>query len=65
MNILRHVQAVLWSFVGLGRREGMNEMERSGNPLMLIVIGFAMAAVFVAVLLELAGYAVSALSPGT
>jgi hypothetical protein len=63
MNIRRHVQAVLWSFVGLGRRQDMAEVDQSGSPQMLIAVGIGLTLVFVGILLGLASFAVSLLGP--
>ena len=60
MNAVRYVQAVLWSFIGLGRRRDMAELVRGANPLALIAVGFTMAGLFVATLLGLALFAVHA-----
>ncbi len=62
MNFLRYVQAVLWGFTGLGRRQDMAKVVGSGNPLGLIAVGLLLAAIFIAVLVGLAILAVSSLS---
>ena len=43
MNLLRHIQAVLWGFIGLGRRKDMSELHSSGNPILLIATGVVIA----------------------
>lgn len=58
MNVLRHVQAVLWGFIGLGRRNDMSELHRTGNPIVLIATGVVLALLLVAVLIGLAILAV-------
>ena len=58
MNLLRHIQAVLWGFIGLGRRKDMSELHSSGNPILLIATGLVLALVLVAVLIGLAVVAV-------
>lgn len=58
MNVLRHIQAVLWGFIGLGRRNDMSELHRSGNPIVLIATGVVLALLLVAVLVGLAILAV-------
>jgi hypothetical protein len=63
MTHWRYVQAVLWSFVGLGRREDMDALDTSAKPVVLIAVGIACAAMFIAVLLGLATLAVSLLTP--
>jgi hypothetical protein len=42
MNIVRQVKTVLWSFVGLGRRQDMAEIHQRGNPLVLVLIAFVL-----------------------
>jgi multisubunit Na+/H+ antiporter MnhC subunit len=58
VNLLRHIQAVLWGFIGLGRREDMSELHSSGSPILLIATGVVIALVLVAVLIGLAVVAV-------
>jgi hypothetical protein len=42
MNIVRQVKTVMWSFVGLGRRQDMAEIHHRGNPLVLVLIAFVL-----------------------
>ena len=42
MNFLRQVKTVLWSFVGLGRRQDMAQIHERGNPLVLVLIAFVL-----------------------
>ena len=58
MNLLRHIQAVLRGFIGLGRRKDMSELHSSGNPILLIATGVVIALLLVAVLIGLAVVAV-------
>ena len=58
MNLIRHIQAVLWGFIGLGRRQDMSELHSSGSPVLLIATGLVIALVLVAVLIGLAVVAV-------
>jgi hypothetical protein len=58
VTLLRYVQTVLWSFIGLGRRENFGEVTRAGNPLALIAIAISLGAIFVLTLLGLAILAV-------
>ena len=58
MNLLRHIQAVLWGFIGLGRRKDMSELHASGSPILLISTGVVLVLVLVAVLIGLAVVAV-------
>lgn len=62
MNLLREVQAVLWSFIGLGRRGDMDALHRTGRPAVLVVVGLILAALLVAMLIALATLAVRLLS---
>jgi hypothetical protein len=58
VTVLRYIQTVLWSFIGLGRRQNFGEVTRAGNPLVLIAIALSLAAVFVLALVALAALAV-------
>ena len=60
MNLIRQVKTVLWSFVGLGRRQDMAEIPDRGNPLLLIVIAFVLVLVFIGVLVFIARQAAGA-----
>ena len=42
MNFVRQVKTVLWSFVGLGRRQDMAQIHERGNPLVLVLIAFVL-----------------------
>lgn len=46
MNLLRQIKTVLWSFVGLGRRQDMADIAGRGNPLVLILIAFVLVLAF-------------------
>lgn len=50
MNFLRQVKTVLWSFVGLGRRQDMAQIHERGSPLVLILVAFVLLLVFLGVL---------------
>lgn len=60
MNLIRQVKTVLWSFIGLGRRQDMAEIPERGNPLVLIVIAFVLLLLFVGTLLFIARKAAGA-----
>ena len=60
MNLIRQVKTVLWSFVGLGRRQDMSEIPERGNPLVLILIAFVLVLVFIGVLVFVARQAAGA-----
>ena len=58
LNLLRHIRAVLWGFIGLGRREDMSELHRTGSPILLIATGVVIALLLVVALIGLATLAV-------
>lgn len=62
VNILRYIRAVLWSFIGLGRRADMDDLQRKANPVALIATALVLAALLVMGLVALARLAVSALN---
>ena len=62
MNILRYIQAVLWSFIGLGRRSDLHELQEKANPVALVATAIVGVVLFVIALVALARFAVSALS---
>jgi hypothetical protein len=58
-SFLRTVKAVLWSFIGLRSRAEFNKDLAQLNPIHLIVVGLALAIVFVLGLLALVNWVVS------
>ena len=60
MNLIRQVKTVLWSFIGLGRRQDMAEIPERGNPLVLIVIAFVLLLLFIGTLVFIARKAAGA-----
>ena len=50
MKLLRQIKTVLWSFVGLGRRQDMADIPERGNPLVLILIAFVLVLLFLGTL---------------
>ena len=54
MNIFKQIKTVLWSFIGIGRRKDMAEINERGNPLVLVIIAFGLLLLFVAGLASLA-----------
>jgi hypothetical protein len=60
MNLLRQIKTVLWSFVGLGRRQDMEDIPERGNPLFLILIAFVLVLVFLGTLAWIARTVVAA-----
>ena len=50
MNLLRQIKTVLWSFVGLGRRQDMATIHQRGNPLVLVLVAFALVLLFLGTL---------------
>lgn len=49
MNFLRHVKVVLWSFIGLGRRQHAGELGKA-NPLIFVGVAFGLVLVFLGTL---------------
>ena len=58
MNFVRQVKTVLWSFVGLGRRQDMAQIHERGNPLMLVLIAFVLVLMLLGTLAFIAHSAV-------
>lgn len=58
MNLLRQIKTVLWSFIGLGRRQDMAQISQRGNPLLLVLIAFVLVLLFLGALAMLARWAV-------
>jgi len=50
MNLIRQIKTVLWSFIGLGRRQDMAEIGQRGNPLVLVLIAFILVLLFLGTL---------------
>jgi len=50
MNLIRQVETVLWSFIGLGRRQDMARIHERGNPLVLILVAFVLVLMFLGTL---------------
>lgn len=50
MTMLRQIKTVLWSFVGLGRRQDMADIPERGDPLVLILIAFVLVLVLLGTL---------------
>ena len=59
MGNFRYVKAVLWAFIGLGRRKDMAELKGTGNPLIMVAVAFALVALFLGTLAFIAHYAAS------
>ena len=53
MNLLRAVRAVLWSFLGIRRRSGLEEDMRRLNPLQVVAVALVAVMLFVAGLVAL------------
>lgn len=49
MSLWRHVKVVLWSFVGLGRREHQRELGRA-HPLVFVAVAFVLVLLFIGIL---------------
>lgn len=57
MNLLRYIKTVLWSFIGIGRRQDMAQLSERGNPLILVVVAFVLLLVFLITLVLAARWA--------
>lgn len=60
MGILRQVQAVLWGFVGIGRRRDMARLGEGTNPLVLVLVAFLLVLLFLGMVAAVAHWAVAA-----
>ncbi len=60
MNLIRQIKTVLWSFIGLGRRQDMAEVGQRGSPLVLILVAFILVLVFLGTLALVARWAAGA-----
>lgn len=60
MNLIRQIKTVLWSFIGLGRRQDMAQISERGSPLVLVLIAFVLVLVFLGLLALVARWAASA-----
>ena len=58
MNFFRQVKTVLWSFIGLGRRQDMARIHERGSPLVLILIAFVLVLMLLGTLASIAHLAV-------
>jgi hypothetical protein len=47
MNLLRTLRAVLWSFLGIRRRSGLEEDMQRLNPLHVVAVALLLVALFV------------------
>lgn len=54
MNLFRQIKTVLWSFIGLGRRQDMETIHERGNPLVLIGVAFSVVLLFLGTLMVIA-----------
>ena len=59
-SLLRTVQAVLWSFVGLRQGAASREDAQTLNPVHVVLVGIAACLVFVVALIFFAQWAVKA-----
>jgi len=55
---LRTVRAVLWSFLGIRKASEYQKDTAELNPLIIIIVGFLIAIVFVAALIALVNWIV-------
>ena len=56
MSLLRTVRTVLWSFVGIRKRSGMEEDLGKVNPFAVIAVALVAVAAFVGVLITLVNW---------
>ena len=59
MSILRTVQAVLWSFIGIRKNSESQEDMAKLNPFHVIVVGLCLALIFVFGLIALVNWVVA------
>ena len=59
MSFFRAVQAVLWSFIGIRKNSAGQEDMAKLNPFHVLVVGIAMALVFVVGLIALVNWVVA------
>jgi amino acid transporter len=59
MSILRTVQAVLWSFIGIRKNSESQEDMAKLNPFHVIVVGLCLALIFVLGLIALVNWVVA------
>jgi Protein of unknown function (DUF2970) len=59
-SMLRTVQAVVWSFVGLRSRQEFEKDTQQLNPIHVVIAGFAGVVVFIGVLALMVHWAVKA-----
>lgn len=50
MNILKQVKTVLWSLIGIGRREDMEEIPVRGSPIVLLLVALVLVLILVSTL---------------
>jgi hypothetical protein len=56
--LLRTIRAVLWSFLGIRKASEYQKDTAELNPLTIIIVGFALAIVFVVALIALVNWIV-------
>jgi hypothetical protein len=59
MSILRTVQAVLWSFIGIRKNSAGQEDMAKLNPFHVLVVGISLALIFVVGLIALVNWVVA------
>jgi hypothetical protein len=60
MQLLRTVKMVLWSFIGIRKRAGLEADVKSASPGHVIGVAVVLVAIFIGILLAIANAAVSA-----
>jgi hypothetical protein len=61
MSPWRHVKAVLWSFIGIGRRADAEALQEGGSLLVLVAVAFVLLLCLAGTLLMVARYAAGTL----
>ncbi|WP_423456903.1 DUF2970 domain-containing protein [Ottowia sp. VDI28] len=50
MSILKQIKTVLWSLIGIGRRQDMEDIPERGSPIVLLLVALVMVLVLVGTL---------------
>jgi Protein of unknown function (DUF2970) len=58
MKLLQIIRMVLWSFLGIRKRAGLESDIQSPNPVAVVAVAIVLAAVFVGILLFFVNMAV-------
>ncbi|MGB3067807.1 MAG: DUF2970 domain-containing protein [Ottowia sp.] len=50
MSILKQIKTVLWSLIGIGRRQDMEDIPERGSPIVLLLVALVLVLVLVGTL---------------